>query len=407
MPRPTWPAPWAGSCDLDALRNPAFRLYFTGQLISQLGTWMQTVGLSWLVLRWTNSPKALGTVLACQFFPSLVLSLWGGVLADRMPKRKLLMTTQTVLLLQAAALAWVASLGGAHVYVLYGLALLAGLAEATDGPTRQSFVPELVTPAELPSAVALNSAQFNLSRMVGPALGGLVVARWGEAACFALNAASFLAVLLALAVMRVPPAPPQPPGDHDILAGLRYSLTSSSLSLVMGLAALMGVFALQFNAVLPLVARYELQTGSEGFGLLTSIVGVGSLVCALGIIVRGRGGAGTMTLGACGMGLCVLTLGLATHPAALYGALFLWGFCDILFFNTALMTIQLEARPDMRGRVNSLYLLLVNGTTPLGSLLVGYLAAHQGVAPALRILGGLCLAGTLLSVGWRTARGRS
>jgi MFS family permease len=239
--------------------------------------------------------------------------------------------------------------------------------------------------------------------MVGPALGGLVVAHWGEAACFALNAASFLAVLLALALMRVPPTPPHPPGDprHDIPAGLRYAVTSSSLALVMGLAALMGVFALQFNAVLPLVARYELQTGSEGFGLLTSIVGVGSLACALGIIWLGRGGPRTMILGACGMGLCVLTLGLATHPAALYVALFFWGFCDILFFNTALMTIQLEARADMRGRVNSLYLLLVNGTTPLGSLLVGYLAAHAGVAPALRILGGLCLAGTLLSVAAR------
>lgn len=370
---------------------------------------MQTVGLSWLVLSWTNSPKALGTVLACQLLPSLVLSLWGGVLADRLPKRRLLMTTQTVLLLQAAALAWVASTGGHHVFVLYGLALLAGLAEATDGPTRQSFVPELVTTAELPSAVALNSAQFNLSRMVGPALGGLVVARWGEAACFALNAASFLAVLVALALMRVPPSAARPPGDprHDIPAGLRYALGNPALALTMGLAALMGIFALQFNAVLPLVARYELKTGSEGFGLLTSIVGVGSLVCALGIIVRGRGGPGTMLVGACGMGLCVLALGLTTRPAALYLALFLWGFCDILFFNTALMTIQLEARDDMRGRVNSLYLLLVNGMTPLGSLLVGYLAAHQGVAPALRILGGLCLAGTLLSVGWRTARARS
>ncbi len=370
---------------------------------------MQTVGLSWLVLRWTNSPKALGTVLACQFFPSLFLSLWGGLLADRFPKKRLLMTTQTVLLVQATALAWVASRPGTHVWALYGLALLAGLAEATDAPTRQSFVPELVTADELPSAVALNSAQFNLARMVGPALGGLVVGRWGEAACFALNAASFLAVLLALALLKVPPLPERPHGvaGQDIPAGLRYALTSPSLSLVMGLAALMGTLALQFNAVLPLVARYQLQTGSEGFGLLTSIVGVGSLVCALGVIVRGRGGPRTMILGAFGMGACVLTLGLASQAPVIYGALFLWGFCDILFFNTALMTMQLESRPEMRGRVNSLYLLLVTGTTPLGSLLIGYLAAHLGVAPALRIVGGLCLAGTLLGVGVRAIRARS
>ncbi len=370
-----------------------------GQLISQLGTWMQTVGLSWLVLKWTNSPTALGTVLACQFFPSLALSLYGGLLADRFRKRHLLMVTQSVLLVQALLLARVASWPHASVYWLYALALLAGTATAVDGPTRQAFVPEMVTQAELSSAVAMNSAQFNLSRVVGPALGGIVVARWGESACFALNAVSFLFVLAALAAMsHLNPAQPAPPKNalREIVHGLRYALSAPEPAFILLLALFLGTFGFEFSAVLPLLARYTLKTGSEGLGMLTSVVGAGSLACSVVLAFVGRGGHKTLLGGSLLFSVALFGLGETTSPYPVYFFLFLWGVGDILFFSTALTRLQLKAPPEMRGRLISVFLLLITGTSPVGSYLVGFLATRLGVSQALNALGTICLLGTLL-----------
>lgn len=378
-----------------------------GQLVSQLGTWMQTVGLSWLVLRWTNSPTALGTVLACQFFPSLALSLYGGLLADRISKRRLLVITQTVLMVQAALLAWIASWPHASVYWLYGLGLLAGTATAVDGPTRQAFVPEMVSQAQLSSAVALNSAQFNLSRVIGPALGGLVVGQWGETVCFALNAVSFLFVLGALAAMRgLTPAPPAPPKDAlaDILAGLRYSLATAEPALILLLAAFLGTFGFEFAAVLPLIAKYTLKTGSEGLGVLTSVVGAGSLACSLFFAFARRGGVGTLLAGSLLFSLALFGLGLTHDERLIYLCLFAWGVADIMFFSTALTRLQLRTPPEMRGRLISVFLLLITGTSPVGSYLVGFLATRLGVDPAVRTLGVICLVGTALGIAFRLVK---
>jgi MFS family permease len=384
-----------------SLRNPNYRLYWIGQVISMLGTWMQTIGQAWLVLRLTNSPFALGAVTACQMFPVLVFGLFGGVLADRVPKRRLLVITQTMMLVQASLLAVLTAGGWINLVALYLLASVLGTATALDNPTRQSFIKEMVGPDDVPNAVALNSIVQNTARLAGPALAGLTIAAVGVTACFALNAASFLAVIVALLRMRPErfyesPQPQRGKVLMQIGEGLRYALRSPEIAPIMLLTVVFGIFGYNFNIILPLLARYVLHAGPIGFGALSSAMAVGSLIGALRIAYSGVASQRMLLMGAAGFSIFLLCVALSTRWLTMTPALAALGACSITYFTTSTSRVQLIVPPELRGRVMSLYSFLDLGSAPIGSLLLGTLAKQFGVRPSVGAFAVACGVGTFV-----------
>ncbi len=383
-----------------ALRIRNYRLFWTGQVVSVTGTWMQRIAQAWLVLKITNSPLALGTVTTIQFAPILIFSLFGGVLADRVPKRRLLVITQSVMATQALIFALLVSTGLIQLVHIYILAAILGTANAVDNPTRQAFVVELVGPDDVGNAVALNSTQFNVARLVGPALGGLTIAAIGMAGCFYLNAASYAAVIGALLMMR--PRDffnvAQPARGHvirQIGEGLRYAVTTPDIALVVLLMAALGTFGYNFTVILPLIARYVLRSGPVGFGALTSAMGVGSLVSALGIAYSGRATRRTLLVGASTFSVLLLAVALSRWWITTVPLVALLGVASIIFTATANTRLQLVAPARLRGRVMSIYSLLFAGTTPIGSLILGALADRGGVQLAVGEMAAVCIAGVI------------
>jgi MFS family permease len=377
-----------------ALRIRDYRLYWLGQLGSQTGTWMQTLAQAWLVLQLTDSPLALGTVATVQFAPILLFSLFGGVLADRVSKLRLLLITQTVMLAQATTLALLTWTGQIQLWQIYALALVLGTANAIGNPTRQAFVRDLVGPDDLPNAVALNSAQFNLSRIIGPALAGVLITLIGVAGCFALNALSFLGVIGALLRLRPAhsgaPAPARGSVLGQIGEGLRYALTTPDTALIVLLMGVIGTFGYNFNVVLPLIARYVLDATPLEFGALTTALGVGSLIAALGLAYAGRATRRTLLIGAGGFSVLLALVALSRWWSLTVALLVALGACSIVFTTTANTRLQLVAPPQLRGRILSIYMLLFAGTTPIGSLIVGTLAERVGVQAAVLIAAVVC-----------------
>ena len=386
-----------------ALRNPNYRLYWSGQLVSLTGTWMQRIAQSWLVLQLTHSPLALGTVTTVQFAPILLFSLFGGVLADRAPKRQLLVCTQAVMGVQALAFALLISSGQIQLFQVYLLAAVLGIANALDNPTRQAFVVELVGQGDLPNAVALNSMVFNSSRIVGPAVGGLLIATVGLAGCFYLNAASYLAVIAGLLLMnpaRFFAGRPSKRGNvaRQIGEGLRYALTTPDIALVVLLMGVLGTFGYNFTVILPLIARDVLHTGAAGFGTLTSAMGVGSLAAAFGVAYHGRATRRTLLVGAAGFSLLLAAVGLSRWWPLTIPLLVALGLCSIVFTTTANTRLQLVADPAFRGRVMSIYMLLFAGTTPIGSFVIGALAERGGVQAAVVEAAAICGLGVVVGL---------
>ncbi len=382
-----------------SLRNPNYRLYWIGQVISMLGTWMQTIGQAWLVLRLTNSPLALGVITACQMMPVLLFGLFGGVIADRVPKRRLLVITQTMMLVQAAVLAVLTAGGWINLITLYLLAAVLGTATALDNPTRQSFVKEMVGPDDVPNAVALNSIVQNTARLAGPALAGLTIAAVGVTACFALNAVSFVAVIVALLLMRPErfyetPTPPRGRVLAQIGEGLRYALRTPEIAPIMLLTVVFGIFGYNFNIILPLLARYVLHAGPVGFGALSSAMAIGSLIGALRIAYSGIASQRMLLAGAAGFSALLLCVALSTRWLTVAPALAVLGACSITYFTTSTSRVQLSVPPELRGRVMSLYSFLDLGSAPIGSLLLGTLAKDFGVRPAVGAFAIACGVGT-------------
>ncbi len=383
-----------------ALRNPNYRLFWFGQVISMIGTWMQRIGQAWLVLRLTNSPLALGIVTACQTLPVLLLALFGGVIADRMPKQRLLVITQGVMLVQASVLALLTAGGWIRLIDLYILAAVLGTASALDNPTRQAFVKEMVGPEDVPNAVALNSIVMNTARLVGPALGGLTIAAIGVAGCFTLNAASFLGAIGALILMRPDRfyevlSPPRGKMFAQIGEGLRYVVRTPDIALVMLLMGVIGTFGYNFTILLPLIAQYVLHAGPIGFGALTSAMAVGSLIAAFGIAYSGRVTQRTLLTGAAGFSILLLCLALTSIWAVTIAVLVALGLFSIIFTTTANSRLQILTPPQLRGRVMSLYTMLFLGSTPIGSVVLGTLAQRQGVQIAVGEVAVLCGLGTV------------
>ena len=388
---------------LRALNHRDFRLFWTGQCVSLVGTWMQTVGQSWLVLELTGSPLKLGIISALQFAPVLFLSFLAGAVADRFPKRWLVVGTQVSLMVPATCLAllvWGRAIQYWHVAVL---ATYIGVVNALDMPTRQSLVAELVGADDLVNAVALNSAMFNGARIVGPAVGGLVIARYGLALAFLLNALSFLAVIAGLLAMRaeVPP-PPARTGTlrEEIADGLRYARGSPVILLVLSLVLAVSLFTLNHNVLVPLLAREVLGQDVHGFGLLMSSLGAGALVGALSLAAFGRG---QLPLGAILSPAVVLTAGILVLAAIRHfwlaaAVLFVVGAAQIVFLGSCNTTIQLTVPGALRGRVMSLYTMVFAGVTPVGAFLMGSVSQAFGVPAACLTGGGLGLAGVLTLV---------
>lgn len=383
-----------------AVRN--YRLFATGQAVSLSGTWGQRVAQDWLVLTLTDgSGTAIGTVTALQFLPVLLFSLYGGLLADRYDKRRLLVGAQAAMAVLALALGVLDLTGAVQLWHVYVLAFGLGLAAAIDTPARQSFVSEMVGHDDLPNAVSLNSATFNASRIVGPALAGLAIHQWGTAWVFLANAVSYVAVIAGLLMMRTAelyPSARQPAHKGQLREGVRYVRERRRLLVPILLVFMVGTFGLNFQITLSLVAKNVFHTGASSFGLLTSAFAVGSLLGALSSARRaGPPRALSMVLAALVFGALEVVVGLAPTFGSMMLLLVPTGAAVLVFTTTANALVQLGSDPAVRGRVMALYVLVFLGGTPVGAPVVGMVAERYGPRVSLVVGGAVCALSALVA----------
>ncbi len=395
---------------LRALHHRDYRRFYAGQLVSLIGNWMQSVAQAWLVLDLTHSAFKLGLIGTLQFTPVLLFSVFAGAIADRVPKRRMLVTTQIALAAQAVALAVLVVTGRVEYWHVCVLGFLLGCVNTVDLPTRQSFVMDMVGKADLVSAVALNSAAFNGARIIGPAIAGMLIARFGVAPAFSINALSFVVVISALLTVRTPGLPVAR-GDTTLLQeigeALRYALRTPRIRLILGILLVVSLCVFNFTVYVPLFARRVLGQGAEGFGFLMAAVGVGAVTGALvlgslprrppplGLIV----GAGAV---AC---LGLVTMAAVTSFALALPVLFVIGVASIMTAAGCNSTLQLSAPDAMRGRVMSLYTLVFGGVFPIGSFCVGTIAELRGVPAAFVTGGATGLAGLCVIATWWRVNG--
>ena len=388
-----------------ALRHRNFRLYLGGQLISLIGTWMQSVAQGWLMHRLTHSAFWLGLLGFTQFVPVMLLSLWAGAVIDRMDKRRLLYITQGAALVQAAALATIVTTGVVQPWMVLVLAGVFGVFNAFDMPTRQSFVVEMVGKEDLGNAIALNSTTFNAARIVGPAVAGVLLATVGEGGCFWLNALSYVAVLVCLARMDLPKREFFRRGralGSSLMEGVCYAygvLPLRNLLLLLGVTAGIGF---QYQLLLPVYARDILHAGPRAYGLLVTAFGAGALFGALRLTKRsGRAGLRRnllLGLAACGVGLALFAWSRAIPLSLAAGALA--GFGLIIYVASTNTLLQLTTEDRFRGRVMSLYTLMFAGTAPIGALGSGAIAQRWGAPVSTTVSAAVMLLGAVL-VAWR------
>jgi MFS family permease len=378
-----------------SLRSRNYRIYAAGQLVSNTGTWMQRVAQDWLVLTLTHSGTALGIVTALQFLPILLLSVWGGVLADRYPKRIMLMFTQSAMGVLAAVLGIMTVTGSIATWHVYIFALALGTVAAIDTPARQSFVVEMVGPDQLQNAVSLNSANFNLARVVGPAVAGVLIGLFtseinGTGWVFLINAISYTAVVTSLLAIRTRDLLPVRTSSRargQQREGLRYVRTRPDLLTVLAVVLVFGTFGLNFPVLLPLFTTEVFHSGAFSYGLLSALMAVGSLGGALLAARRATARIRVVCVGAFGFGL--LEALAATMPgfATFALALMATGRASLTVATTANAVMQTTVPAELRGRVTGVYLLVFMGGTPLGSPLVGWLSGVVGVRWTLALCG--------------------
>jgi MFS family permease len=374
----------------NSLEVPNYRRYFAGQLISLSGTWMQTVAAIWVVLSLTGSGVAVGLTTALQFLPMLLIGAWGGVLADRIPKRRLLIATQVLMAIPAVGLFAVTATGVVTPWMVYLAVFAMGAVNAVDNPTRQSFVIEMVGPERVVNAVSLNSVIVQAARIVGPALAGILIATVGVVPCFALNGLTFAAMILALWRMdpaRLHPVPAAASEPGAIRAGLRYVFRNPELMVPLALMALVGTLGFNFQVVLPLLARFSFDSGAMTYAILVSAMAVGSIAGALVNGHRGRTGPRLIAGGALAFGLAALWAAAMPSLAFEVPALMLLGGAAVTFAATINSTLQLAVSPEMRGRVMALYSVVFLGSTPIGGPLAGWLAQSYDPRVALLLAG--------------------
>jgi MFS family permease len=388
-----------------ALRHRNYRLWWFGQLVSLTGTWMQTVAQGWLVLQLTNSAFLLGLTGFIGSLPVLLLSLWGGVVADRVPKRDLLVATQTTATLQAFLLAFLTWSGRVRVEHVLILAAILGVVNAFDAPARQAFTVEMVGKEDLMNAIALGSTMFNAARIIGPAIAGVLLAIIGTAGCFTVNGVSFLAVIVGLLAMRLPPTvttATSEPLRRNLMQGLAYVRSNGTVLSLLALIGTTSVFGMPYAVLMPIFAQDVLKVGAQGLGFLTAAAGIGALVGALTLAFLGSFGRKGLLLTAGNLLIPALLAVFAfsrSFPLSLL-CLVGVGWAMIAQNTTANTLVQITVPDHLRGRVMSVYTMLFMGMMPLGNLQAGTMASLLG-APFAVGLGAIACALAALLILWR------
>ncbi|HEY7138035.1 MAG TPA: MFS transporter [Acidimicrobiia bacterium] len=374
-----------------SLRFRNFKLFFFGQLISQAGTWLTMIALTLLVLHRTGSGLAIGILTACQFAPILVLGAWGGLVADRSDKRRLLLVTQTLEMLQSFALAALAFMPHAPLVAFYGTALAGGVMLAFDNPARRAFVSEMVPPDEVQNAVTLNSALMTSSRVIGPALAGLLVVTTGFGWCFTIDAISYLAVIASLWMMRTselhtPPVARRAKGM--VREGLRYVRRVPDLWVPLVMMTVVGTLTFNFSVVIPLFVEHTLHGNDGSYTLLYSVLSFGSLTGALVAAHRHAIGVRTIVVASVAFGAAMLLFSTAPSLVASFPIALLVGFTSVAFMTGSSAVVQLRSAPTMRGRVLALQAIVFIGSTPVGGPLLGAVCDRYGARAGL-VVGGV------------------
>jgi MFS family permease len=380
-----------------------YRLFFFGQVVSTSGTWMQNIAAAWLVLELTGSPLAVGILALCKFLPFTLLSPFAGVLVDRMNPLRTVLATQSVLMVTAVALAALTLAGAVSAWHVFALVAAGGLALVVDAPARQALTFQMVGPSELPNAVALNSSVVNSARVVGPALGGVVIATAGVGACFALNAASFVAVLAGLRLVRGAELVPLERGDERprVLAGVgeafAYVRRTPVAAVVLGTVLVVSTFSFNFNVLLPVLAKETLAAGPDVFGVIAGCFGAGALVGALVSASLGRPSPKVLLAGTAAFGLAELLLAPQESVVAAAILLVATGLAFSVWTSNANSTLQLGSPDHLRGRVISLYYFALMGSGPAAGVLAGWLAEAGGTRLAFTVAGTAAVGATAVA----------
>ncbi|MFL6053700.1 MAG: MFS transporter [Actinoallomurus sp.] len=384
-----------------SLRNRNYRLFAAGQVVSNTGTWMQRVAQDWLVLDLTHgSGAALGITTGLQFLPLLLFGLYGGVLADRFRKRRVLMVTQAVMGALALVLGLLAVTGSAQVWHVYALAFGLGLATVVDNPTRQTFAVEMVGPADLSNAIALNSAIFNMARILGPAVAGVLIAAIGTGPVFLVNAGSFGAVLLGLYLMREDELhlkAPVPRAKGQLREGLSYVRQRRDLVMVLTLVLFVAAFGMNFQMTTALMSRQVFHSGASSFGLASTMLAVGALSGSLLAARRRNLRMRLLFLAATVFGVLEIATGLMPNYVSFLVLLVPTGVALLTFNTAANAVMQLSVPAEMRGRVMGLYMLVFAGSSPIGSPLIGWLAEIFGPRSSV-VIGGIVSLAAVIGV---------
>jgi MFS family permease len=375
-------------------RHRNYRIYFLGQAVSQTGTWIDKIAQAWLVLALTHSAVAVGILAACQFVPFSVLGLFAGVVVDRLDAWRTVVWTQAIRMVLAGTLAGIVVAGVTQVWMVYVLALLTGIVLVLDAPSRQSLTFRMVGRRELPNAVALNSSLFNAARIVGPGIGGVLIATLGVAPAFVINAVSFIAVLAGLllmdsnALLRLERPGARPTLLRGLREGVTYARESPHVRLVLAMLIGISTIAMNFNVLLPVMASRTLESGPQVFGLIAASFGAGALVGGLLSAAIARASWKAIVAGAGGLGIAELVLAPqhSLLPAAVL--LFCVGVCFTVYTSNSNAVLQLRAPDHLRGRVIGFYYFAFNGLAPLGGILTGWLAARGGTQLAFAVAGG-------------------
>jgi MFS family permease len=380
-----------------ALRSKPFRLYFAGQVASASGSFLQQTAIGWLILQITHSAAALGLVLAAGGIPSLLFGPWGGTIADRVDLRKLLIGTQTAFGLLAALLWATAASGAASVGLIVAINVASGFVSIADSPARQAFVSRLVPPDDLASAVSLNGVVVNSARVVGPAIAGGLIVTVGTTPCFGVNALSYLAVIAALAVVHPLPAGGKKTSSGGVRDGLRYARGRQQLWLPLTMMSLVGLLAFNFAVILPVLASKTFHGTGGTYGLMTTVLSLGSVAGSFGVGLVRHPRRIYLMAAAAAFGVCLIGTAAAPDVAVACVALFVTGVAAFSFVTLTSTTLQLHSAPAYRGRIMALFVFVYIGTTPIGSVLTGWISSASGPRVALLIGAAACLVAAVIA----------
>ncbi|MEO8899258.1 MAG: MFS transporter [Candidatus Dormibacter sp.] len=384
-----------------ALSIPNYRRFFAGQSISLVGTWMQSVAQAWLVFTLTHSATALGFTVALQTLPVLLLGPYGGVVADRVDKRRLMAVLQSVMGVQALVLGLLTITGVVRFWEICVLAVILGLNNTFENPSRQSFVLEMVGAEKVRNAVSLNSTMVNAARAVGPAVAGILIATVGVGICFLINAASFVAVVTSLVTMdrgALRPSAPVVRARGQLREGFRYIAARPRLLVPLLMMAIVGTLAYNFQVVLPVLAERTFHGGAEAFGFMTASMGIGAVAGGLVTATRGRTGLQPLSVAAAGFGCAILVAAAMPALSLEFAAMAAVGWTSVSFLATGNTTLQLQADPSMRGRVMALWAVAFMGSTPVGGPLVGWIVAVSSARVGFAVGGLSCVVAAIIGV---------